>query len=219
MTEYADTLLITLLALDLYMVSTSRLGACIRATAIQGVVLAMLPLTLTGINSNSPTSDIIRLAAVVMATLCIKTGFIPWLLFRALHNRGENRESEPFVSLHRSQIANGALCGGAFWIATSLPPAWAHIYTMGLGIGLATLFIGLYMAINRRKNISQVLGFLVLESGVMVIGWALLRKPSFIIEVGALLDVLVAVMVLGLLATGLEPSSDEVRVREAGANP
>jgi len=217
MTGYAGTLLVVLLALDLYMISTSRLGACIRATALQGVVLAVLPLALTGISSSTPTSEVLRLVAVAIATLCVKSGFIPWLMFRTLRGRGESREFEPFVSLHLSQIVNGALFGGAFWIAISLPPAWAHIHTMGLGVGLATLFVGLYMTINRRKEISQVLGFLVLESGVMVIGWALLRQPSFIIEVGALLDVLVAAMVLGILATGLQASPDEAGVGEEGA--
>jgi len=217
MTAYADALLVALLALDLYMVSTNRLGACVRASALQGIVLAALPFVLAGVGPSSPVSDAVHLAAVAAVTLVIKTFFIPWSLFRALRNRGDSREFEPFVSLHLSQVVNGALCGGAFWIAAALPPQSADVDTMGLGAGLATLFMGLYMTVNRRKNISQVLGFLVIENGVMVIGWALLRKPSLIIEVGALLDVLVAVMVLGLLATRLEVTARD-REREGGGN-
>jgi len=214
MTTYADSLLVALLALDLYMVSTNRLGSCIRASALQGVLLSALPVLVSGIGPSSSFWDAMHLAAIVIGTLCVKGLLIPWVLFRAMRSRGETREFEPFVSLHLSQVINGVLCGGAFWIATGLSLPAANGHAMGLAVGLATLFIGLYMIINRHNSISQVLGFLVVESGVMVIAWALLRKPSFVIEVGALLDVLVAVMVLGVLATSLEATGSEGGVRK-----
>ncbi|MBI2898132.1 MAG: hydrogenase [Deltaproteobacteria bacterium] len=220
MTEYANALLVVLLALDLYMVSTSRLDACIRASALQGIVLAALPFVLVGVGAGSSASDVLHLGAIAAGTLLVKSVFIPWLLFRALRDLGSTREFEPFVSLHLSQLVNGALCGAAFWIAAVLPWPTAGASTMALGVGLATLFIGVYMTVNRRKTVSQVLGFLVIESALLVIGWTLLRQPSLILEIGALLDVLVAVMVMGILATRLEAASDgEQPVREVGDEP
>jgi hydrogenase-4 component E len=211
MNGYASVLLLALLALDLYMVSTSRLDACIRASALQGLVLAALPFGLVTLGPGRSIHDLLHLGAIAVGTLLVKSLFIPWLLFRALRDAGSSRECAPFVSLHLSQLINGALIGAAFWIATVLPWPTDNARTMSLGVGLSTLFIGVYMAVNRHKALSQVLGFLVIESGLLVIGWTLLGQPSLILEIGALLDVLVAVMVMGILATQLEAVSDDAQ--------
>ena len=199
-----NLLLLALVVVDLYMVSTTRLDACVRASALQGLVLSALPFALVAPGSGTSSRDLIHLAAIALATLLVKSLLIPGLLLRELRLLGVRREFKPFVSLHVSQLINGALVGVAFWLAWALPWPGASADTMGLGSGLATLLVGVYMTINRRKALSQVLGFLVIESGLVVIGWSLLREPSLILEIGAMLDVLVAVMVMGVLATDLE---------------
>jgi hydrogenase-4 component E len=207
-TDYASVLLVTLLALDLYMVSTSRLDACIRTSRLQAVALAGLPFTLGAVGPGVSAGEVIHLALIAAATLAVKGVFIPWLLLRALRDLGVDREFEPYVSLHLSQLVNGALVGASFWIASALPWPGAHGHTLAFGVGLSTLFVGLYMTINRRTALSQVLGYLVIESGLFVIGWALLGRPSLVVELGALLDVLVAIMVMGILATHLDTPPD-----------
>jgi hydrogenase-4 component E len=204
MTLYADLLLVTLLALDLYMVSTTRIDACIRASVLQAIVLAMLPFALGGAGAQSS----LHLVVLAGATQVVKGVVIPWLLLRALRDLGTHREFEPFVSLHYSQVINGVLCGAAFWMATALPWPAPRTSPLALGVALATLLIGLYMTLNRRKTISQVLGYLVIESGLFVAGWTLLEQPSLLVELGVLLDLLVASMVMGILATRIEAASD-----------
>ncbi len=213
MIPYADLLLVTLLALDLYMVSTTRIDACIRASVLQAMVLAILPFALGGPEFS------LHLVVLAGATQVVKGIVIPWLLLRALRDLGTFREFEPFVSLHYSQIINGVLCGGAFWMASALPWPAVHGNPLALGVALSTLLIGLYMALNRRKTISQVLGYLVIESGLFVAGWTLLEQPSLLVELGVLLDLLVASMVMGILATRIEAASDPTDPGELGGEP
>jgi hydrogenase-4 component E len=208
-TAYASLLLVSLLALDLYMVGTTRIDACIRASIVQAIVLALLPFTLGGSGPHSALTQQLHLVVVAGATQVVKGIVIPWLLLRGLRDMGTHREFEPFVSLHYSQLINGALCIAAFWIASALPWPIRHGHTLALGVTLATLLIGLYMTINRRKTISQVLGYLVMESGLFVGGWALLGQPSLLVELGVLLDLLVACMVMGILATHIEVAVEE----------
>lgn len=204
MNEYATVILVALLALDIYMVSTTRLDGCIRASVLQSFVLAALPLALSGIGGDGPSTESLTLVLLAGATQVAKGILIPWLLFRGLRGLGSNREFEPFVSMHYSQFINGALIGVAFWVASALPWPTERTDTPALGVALATLLIGLYMTINRRKTISQVLGYLVIESGLFVAGWTLLEQPSLLVELGILLDLLVAAMVMGILATNME---------------
>jgi hydrogenase-4 component E len=209
MTGYASFLLVVLLALDLYMVGTTRIDACIRASILQAIVLALLPFTLGAAGPHAALGEQLHLVLLAGATQVVKGIVIPWLLLRGLRDMGTYREFEPFVSLHYSQVINGLLCIAAFWIAAALPWPTRHGHTLALGVTLATLLIGLYMTINRRKTISQVLGYLVMESGLFVGGWTLLGKPSLLVELGVLLDLLVGCMVMGILATHIEVAADE----------
>ena len=216
MNEYATLVLVVLLALDVYMVSTTRLDACIRASVLQAFVLAALPLALSGIGGDGPPTESLNLVILAGATQVAKGILIPWLLFRGLRGLGSNREFEPFVSLHYSQFINGALIGCAFWVASALPWPTAKAHTPALGVALATLLIGLYMTINRKKTISQVLGYLVIESGLFVAGWTLLEHPSLLVELGILLDLLVAAMVMGILALNMEESDEGTDAEPGG---
>jgi hydrogenase-4 component E len=207
-TPYAHIVLVSILALDLYMVSTTRLDACIRASVLQALALAVLPFALGGFGPDISLAEQMHFVVLAGATQIVKGIVIPWLLFRALRDSESYREFEPFVSLHYSQLINGALCGIAFWTASALPWSVGRAHTLALGVALATLLIGLYMTINRRKAISQALGYLVIESGLFVAGWALLRQPSLLVELGVLLDLLVAAMVMGILSTHLDSAPD-----------
>jgi hydrogenase-4 membrane subunit HyfE len=52
----ADLLFVSLLLVDLYMIGASRLAACIRASALQGLLLAVLPFFFTGARRTSHSS-------------------------------------------------------------------------------------------------------------------------------------------------------------------
>ena len=219
MSGHGEILLVLLLVLDLFMVSTSRMDACIRTTVLQAIILAIIPFTLGEIGLDSPPSLILHAAVISLTTLAVKAVIIPILLLRSLRKLDSNREFEPFVSLHYSQLINGMLCGAAFWIAAVLPWPAARGNTLAFGTGIATLLIGLYMTVNRKKALSQVLGYLVIESGLFVIAWTLLGRPSLLIDLGGLLDLLVAVMVLGVLATRIDAAADHAEPAQEEAEP
>jgi hydrogenase-4 component E len=57
---------------------------------------------------------------------------------------------------------------------------------------------------TRRKAVTQVLGFLVLENGVFVFGQLLSDFMPVMVEAGVLLDLLAAVFVMGLVMFDLQ---------------
>ena len=58
---------------------------------------------------------------------------------------------------------------------------------------------GLILLTTRRKAISQVVGYLVLENGIFVFGLLLVDAMPLLVEVGVLLDLFVAVFVMGII--------------------
>ncbi len=216
MSAYADILLVLLMVVDLYMVSTTRIDACIRASIFQAMILAVLPFALGAIHPDASFNEQLHFVVLAGATQIVKGILIPWLLFRALKTLSSNREFEPFMSLHYSQLINCALCVVAFWGSSVLPWPTEQSHPLALGVALSTLLIGLYMTVNRKKAISQILGYLVIESGLFVAGWALLKQPSALMELGVLLDLLIAAMVMGILATRMDAAADEAKADQGG---
>jgi len=67
---------------------------------------------------------------------------------------------------------------------------------MSVPVGLFTLFVGLFLSIARRKALTQVLGYLVLENGAYILGLAMVSEIPVLVEAGVLLDAFVAVFVM-----------------------
>jgi len=64
---------------------------------------------------------------------------------------------------------------------------------------LATVLTGFLILCSRRKAITQVVGYLVLENGIFVMGLTLHDAMPYLVEIGVLLDLLVAIFVIGIV--------------------
>ena len=198
MTGRADLLLLALIAIDLYIVGTSRLMARIRASALQGIVLAALVFVLRGEVALQSREGTLHLIGTVLGTLLVKAVVIPLFLGKALRDSGVRREAEPFVSLHVSLLVAGALVGLSFWLGSLVPLPAPDGSPLALPAGLSTLLVGLYLTVNAKKDLTQVIGYLVAEHGVFVIGQVVVGE-LIVVDVGVMLDVLVAVMLMAIL--------------------
>jgi hydrogenase-4 component E len=65
-------------------------------------------------------------------------------------------------------------------------------------VALSALFTGLYIIVTRRKIITHVMGFLVIENGVFVLSLAVGNEMPMVINTGIMLDIFVSVLVLGI---------------------
>ena len=212
MSNVADFLLAALIVVGLYMVATSRLGACVRASALQGIILAALPLALEWAHGVSrPSAHVVTLA---LGALLIKATLIPRLLLRSIREAGVRREVEPMTSLHASILAATALVALAFWLAAEMPlpaPVAARLLEPA---AIANVLLGFLLVVARRQAITQVVGYLVLENGVFVFGLGLVSQQPILVEMSVLLDVLVGVFVMGIAINHISETFDHI---DAGA--
>jgi hydrogenase-4 component E len=190
-----DLLLLGILMLNLFIVSSSRLGACVRATALQGLLLALLPIALA---NGWDATHILHTALTSGGTLLLKAFVIPFLLFRAIREANVRREVEPFVSLHTSVVLGAVLVGISFWLSTVLVLPRAAPTTVLVPVAFAAILLGFLVLVSRKKAVTQVVGYLMLENGVFLFGLTLAREIPFVVELGILLDVFVGVFVFGI---------------------
>lgn len=209
MTGYADLLLLAVLALDLYVVYTSRLAACVRASALQGATLALLPVVHY---LETPSAHLVHVLVMAVSALAFKAIFIPRLLMRALRDAGVRRDVEPFVSLHLSVLLAGVLVGISFWLASVLALPVAGTTHLFVPTAFATFLIGFLVLVSRRKAITQVIGYLLIENGAFVFGQSLAAQMPFVVELGLLLDLLVGVFVMGIVIHQINREFDHIDV-------
>ena len=206
MTKYADFLLLVIVAIDLYIVASSRLFGCIRSTAVQGVALAALPFALYG------TDGGLHVAFLAAGTLVVKALLIPYMLSRTLRHANISRDIEPLISLHVSVLIGAVLVVVSFWFASVLqiPHPERVPTTLLVPVAFATLLLGFLVLISRRKALTQVIGYLMLENGIYVFGQTLLYDVPFAVELGILLDLLVGVFVMGIAINHISREFDHV---------
>lgn len=191
MTNLANGILLTVILLNYFILGTSRLGTCIRTVAAQGILLALLPPLVYGLNGHS--------AVLMTGALVIKGIIIPWLLFRAIRQVRIRREIEPRISYIATLVLGALITAGAFIFADRLPLLPEHLHSLFIPTSLSTLGAGFLLLITRRKAITQVVGYLIFENGIFIFGILLADAMPLMVETGVLLDMLVAIFVMGIV--------------------
>ncbi|HEY6843752.1 MAG TPA: hydrogenase, partial [Thermoanaerobaculia bacterium] len=171
------------------------LRASIRVVALQGVLLSLLPLFVE-------SAATLRLIALMIATAAIKGFLIPALLLKAIRDVHIRHEVEPYLGFIPSLFLCTIGTALALLFGDRLPLAPEHRNALFVPAALATLLAGFLVLTTRRKAISQVIGYLMLENGIYVFG--LLLYQAMAVEVGVLLDLLVGIFVMGIVLNHIQ---------------
>ncbi len=199
------------MGLNLLALGSSRIPSVIRAVAAQGVILGVLPLFLHGRGIGWPV------VLVAAATVAVKGFFIPGLLGRAVRTAGIERDMEPLVGFVPSLLLGAAATVLAMLAAGALPLGAEDAGSLLVPGSLASVATGLVLLIGRTKAISQVCGYLFLENGIYLFGLLLIRSMPLVVEAGILLDLTVAIFVIGIIVDRIQRAFDTLDTRHLTA--
>ena len=187
-----DFVMTALVLTNLLLVSSSQLKMGIKVIALEGILLASLPL-LVEIPLLTTRSVIFALAILVL-----KGGIIPAMLLKALKEAKEFREITPLVSHTASILITSAAFIGALIVSYQMPWPEEPVSRLIVPVAFFSLFVGLFLIVSRSQAVSQVMGYLQLEFGLFIFGMSHPYKHSVLVETAVLLDVLIAVLVMGV---------------------
>ena len=206
MNLWTDSILVFLALTSLLLLGSSRLAACVRIVAFQGILLGLL----TVLAHHEQLS--LRPVLLAIAIITLKGAVFPWLLARVLREAEVRREVEPFVSYTVSLLIGTLALALSLWLSQRLPLPAAPIATLVVPVALFTILAGLFLIVSRRQAVSQVLGYLVLENGIYAFGVGLVQGTPMVVELGVLLDVFVAVFVMGIAIFHINREFDHIDV-------
>lgn len=185
-------------------VAQRRLSACVDMFAVQSVLLAAtaaLVAFLTGIHH-------IYIAAAL--TVVIKAVLIPRILKQVVERLNVTRELVMNVNIPASLLICGGLVMLAFFITQPIIPLGFLLTRDSLAIALAIILIGFFTMIARKKAVTQVIGFLVMENGLFLGATSAAYGMPLIVEIGVFFDVLVGALIIGIYTHRLQDAFDSV---------
>lgn len=186
------------------MLGSSRISACVRTVAVQAVLLGMISVL-------AQRGDVgIRVLVLAAVSMVIKAVILPWLLRRAVREVGVQTEVEPIVGFTTSLLLGLGLLGAALHVAGRLPLPGNDGTSFLVAVALFTIMVGLLLIVSRRKAVMQTLGYLAMENGIYAFGLAFAVEEPMLVEMGVLLDVFVAVFVMGIAIHHISREFDHI---------
>jgi hydrogenase-4 component E len=157
---------------------------------VQGVVLFGIAfLQLRDINWQN-------LLFILLETLLFKTLVIPLFMKSVIRKNKITREAEPFVSHFVSLAVITLLLVGAYLGASTINIG--NLDIVFFVVAVSTVFVGLFIIISRKKLITHVMGYLVIENGIFILSLAVGNEMPMMVNTGILLDIFVSILVLGI---------------------
>jgi len=175
----------------------SSIRSVIRVVAVQGVALGAVALILGARLHDG------ALVATALVVLGVKGVLIPILLGRVNGKESLARETRPLVNVPASLVASAAMILLAFAATRGL----VHFVGTQAGslvpVGFATMLLGFFVLVARRRPIFQMVGLLLVDNGIALVAFLVTAGVPFLIELGVSLDVLLGVVVLMVFAVRL----------------
>jgi hydrogenase-4 component E len=176
----------------------SSVRSVVRVVAAQGIALGLVALIL-GVHLGD-----VGLIATALVVLVLKGVAIPVFLAKAGGDGGAlNRERRPLVNVPASLVASAALIVLAFAAARGVAAFVGTTAGALVPVGVATLLLGFFVLVTRRRPIFQMVGLLLIDNGIALVAFLCTAGVPFLIELGVSLDVLLGVVVLMVLAQRL----------------
>jgi hydrogenase-4 component E len=184
------------------------LHAYVEAFRWQSLVLAAL-LIVVGYFGDAPELYIV--AAVFFA---LKVVFIPSYLERLAKQVGAERESQPYVNITSSLVIAALLVLLAYALMRPLVLASQLPTRGGLPLAVGLIFVGLFVMISRKKALTQIVGFLVLENGVALLAVLGTFGIPLIVELGVFLDLLMGFLVMQVFVYQIHGTFESIDVEQ-----
>jgi len=204
MQQWLELATVLILLCNLTMLGMSELGGCVRLVAVQGILFGLFTII-------DRADDLTaRLLILAVLSIALKGYVFPYLIFRDMRSAGIRREVEPFVGYVSSIIIGLMMLAASMWIAARIPLLQVKESFFPVSVALSTIFTGLFLVISRRKALTQVIGYLVFEGGIYMFGITAVGEIPFLVEFGVLLDVFVAVFVMGIAVNHINREFDHI---------
>ncbi len=190
--QLLNVLAALLLLLSFSMLAQRRIVTLVNLLATQGALLFLATLLLAWRTGEG------HLYFSAGLTLALKVCALPWLLHRLIRRLDVYWDSESLLNPTGTLLLGLLVVVFSFGLAQPISALASTATRSTIGIAIAVILLAFLTMITRRKAMSQVVGFLSMENGLFFGAMSTTYGMPMVVELGVALDILVAMLVLGV---------------------
>jgi hydrogenase-4 component E len=194
-----------LVLLSFMLLYQDRLYSLLNVFALQAFVLAL------SVAWQAWIQDAPHLYVTAAIALVLKAIVIPVALHRIVARLGIHREVETVVGIGLTMLAGIALVALSMVVMLRVTGNADPLAREDLAFALSVILLGLLMMVTRRNAVSQVVGFMSLENGLILAATGAKGMP-LVVEISVAFSVLVALIVIGIFLFRIRERFDTVDV-------
>ncbi|HUI18779.1 MAG TPA: hydrogenase-4 component E [Alphaproteobacteria bacterium] len=195
-----------LVLLSFVLLYQDRLYALLNVYALHALTLAL------SVAWQAFIQDAPHLYVTAALALGSKAVVIPLVLRRIVERLGIHREIETVVGIGLTMLAGIALVALAMVVMLRVTGEASPIAREDLAFALAVVLLGLLIMVTRRNAVSQVVGFMSLENGLVLAATGAKGMP-LVVEISVAFSILIAFIVIGIFLFRIRERFDTVDIR------
>jgi hydrogenase-4 component E len=195
-----------LVLVSFIMLYQDRLSALLNTYALHALVLAL------SVAWQAYVQDAPHLYVTAAIALAFKALVIPLTLHRIVRRLGIHREIETVVGIGLTMLAGMALVALAMVVMLGVTTEAHPLARQDLAFALAVVLLGLLLMVTRRNAVSQVVGFMALENGLVLAATGARGMP-LVVEISVAFSILIAFIVIGIFLFRIRERFDTVDVQ------
>ena len=204
--DVAHMLAGSLVLLSFMQLYQDRLYALLDVFSLHAFVLALSVAWQANLQ-NAP-----HLYVTAAIALVFKAIIIPVALHRIIVRLGIHREIEKVVGVGSAMLLGMGLVALAMVVMLRVTPESDPLAREDLAFALSVVLLGLLMMVTRRNAVSQVVGFMSLENGLVLAATGAKGMP-LVVEISVAFSVLIALIVIGVFLFRIRERFDTVDVQ------
>jgi len=153
-----------------------------------------------------------HLFITALIALLFKGVIIPVALRRIVVRLGIHRSLDTVVSIGPTMLFGIALVGLSIVVMLPVTQSESEFVREDLAFALSVVLLGFLMMVTRRNAVSQVIGFMSLENG-LVLAASGARGMPLVVEISVAFSVLIAFIVVGIFLFRIRERFDTVDLR------
>lgn len=189
----------------LYLASTSRIISHIRVLITQGILLFLI--CLFG-HSDTP---LLNMAFLTVETIIVKSAIIPLFLYKIIKKTHANRDDEANIPHFYCLVISSIILLAGF-LAPNYMAQFKTLSPIYFGVAISTIIISLWLITIKHKIVSNVIEFIAMENGIFLLSLSVAKEMPILVSLGVLLDVFIAVYILGLFVKEINKEFKDLEV-------
>jgi hydrogenase-4 component E len=203
--DIAHLLAGSLVLVSFMLLYQDRLSALLNIYALHAFVLAL------SVASQAYAQDAPHLYITAAIALVFKAIVIPVALHRMIVKLGIHRQIETVVGVGPTMLLGIGLVALSMVVILRVTPEADPLAREDLAFALSVVLLGLLMMVTRRNVVSQVVGFMSLENGLVLAATGAKGMP-FVVEISVAFSILIAFIVIGIFLFRIRERFDTVDV-------